>query len=142
MCRTLRDKSGAIKPTKFLEQYRENPKASEETRQKQSEIKQQLVKTGWKPHNAGTSGQKKPEAVEAAKKAWETRRKNGNDKMSEEQKVKIRESVRRTKEQIRWYSLDCMETCRSKDKEPYDNIIDTYANNIVPFKRVECVVWW
>ena len=33
-----------------------------------------------------------------------------------------------------------METCRSKDKEPYDNIIDTCVNNIVPFKRVECVV--
>jgi hypothetical protein len=86
-----------MRTTRFLEQYRKNPVASDETRRKQSEIKKELVKSGWKPHNAGTAGTKTPEAVEAAKKAWETRRKNGNDKMSEEQKEKIRESVTRTK---------------------------------------------
>lgn len=97
VCRTLRDSSGSMRTTRFLEQYRKNPVASDETRRKQSEIKKELVKSGWKPHNAGTAGTKTPEAVEAAKKAWETRRKNGNDKMSEEQKEKIRESVTRTK---------------------------------------------
>jgi len=97
VCRTLRDSSGSLRNTKFLETYRKNPVASEETRKKQSEIKRKLVESGWKPHNAGTAGTKSPEAVKAAKLAWETRRRNGNDRMSEEQKIKIRESVKRAK---------------------------------------------
>lgn len=97
VCRTLRDKSGTLRKTKFLETYSHNPEISQETKDKMRRKKKELVKSGWKPHNAGTGGQKKPEAVQAAKKAWETRRKNGNHRMSEEQKIKIRESVKRTK---------------------------------------------
>lgn len=97
MCRTLRDKSGTIRTTKFLEAHSKNPEISQEIKDKMRDKKRKLVESGWKPHNFGTSGQKRPEAVEAANKAWETRRKNGNHRMSEEQKVKIRESVKKTK---------------------------------------------
>jgi len=97
VCRTLRDKSGQLKRTKFLDSYSRNPEISEESRKKMSESKRKLAQNGWKPHNAGTAGQKKPDAVVAAKRAWETRRKNGNHVMSEEQKLKIKESVIRAK---------------------------------------------
>lgn len=96
LCRMLRDTSLKYINTRFLDKYRENPEISEETRIK--------MKNAWEkrksenrasPWNKNLKGD--PKQVSAAQKAWNTRRANNRDKMSQEQKDKISKSVSNTK---------------------------------------------
>lgn len=95
-CRTLRDKSLKRVNTRFLDKYRANPTASPQTKKKMKlawdKRKEENRADPWNKNLKGTTAQS-----EAAKRAWETRRKNKNDKMSPEQRDKISKSVSKTK---------------------------------------------
>ena len=100
VCRTLRDKHN-IKESILLNKYKKNPVITSETREKMSKARKEFFDNNGKVHNAGTAGTKTVKAVNAAKKAWETRRKNGKAVMSQEQKEKIRQSVIKTKNSLK-----------------------------------------